>query len=217
MAVHASTSSVSSTAGAPERERDPAVHFDLAFDPLFRAAALPFGITPDRTGVEVDDERFTARFGPWLVSTRLANVLSAHVTGPYLVPKVIGGPRLSLADRGLTFATNARRGVCVQFVRPVRGIEPFGRYAHTALTVTVAEPAALAELLEVAAIRHGSIVGPDRPIPIEEVEQELSDELSGLTAAELRARARDLGISGVGKLRKAELLELLTSPELGDR
>ena len=187
------------------------MHFEFAFDPVFRAAALPFGIVPSRTGVDVDDERFTARFGSWVVSTRLANVLAAHVTGPYRPHKVIGGPRLSLSDRGLTFATNADRGVCVQFVRPVRGIDPFGRYAHTAVTVTVAEPAALAELLEVASIEHGSIIGPDRPLPIDEVEHTIADELSARTAAELRDRARALGLAGVTRLRKAELIDLLTT------
>jgi len=165
----------------------------------------------------VDDERFTARFGPWVVSTRLANVLSAHVTGPYHPAKVIGGPRLSLADRGLTFATNADQGVCVQFVRPVRGIDPIGRYAHTGLTVTVAEPAALAELLEVASIQHGSVIGHDGPMSITDIEHDVVDELSSLTAAELRDRARALGIDGVAKLRKAELLSLLTTHDAGDR
>jgi hypothetical protein len=192
------------------------VHFDFAFDPAFRVAGLPFGIVPSRAGVEVDDERFTARFGSWVVSTRLANVLSAHVTGPYHLAKVIGGPRVSMADRGLTFATNAARGVCVQFVRPVRGIDPLGRVAHPGLTVTVAEPAALAELLQVASRRHGSATGPDGPIPIDDVGQDVADELSSLTAAELRDRARALGVSGVSRLRKAELIDLLSARERGE-
>lgn len=193
-----------------DERREPAVHFDFAFDPAFRIAGLPFGIVPSRTGVEVDDERITARFGPWVVSTPLANVLAAHVTGPYHPVKVVGGPRLSLTDRGITFATNPRSGVCVQFVRPVRGLDPLGRLTHPGLTVTVAEPAALAELLEVASIQHGSIVGPDRPIPVDDVEQAIADDLTSMSAAELRARARDLGLTGVAKLRKAELVELLT-------
>jgi hypothetical protein len=191
------------------------VHFELDFDPPFRIACLPFGIVPGRTGVDVGDERFVARFGPWVVSTPLANVLAAHVTGPYLPAKVIGGPRLSFADRGLTFATNARSGVCVQFVQPVRGIDPLGRVVHPGLTVTVAEPAALAELLEIASIQHGTIVGPDRPISIEEIEHDIALDLAALTAAKLRDRARALGVRGVAKLRKAELVELLTARETG--
>ena len=198
------------------RPREPQVHFEFAFDPAFRVAALPFGIVPGRSGVDVDDERFIARFGPWVVSTPLANVLSAQVTGPYLAAKVIGGPRLSFADRGLTFATNADQGVCVRFVRPVRGIDPLGRIAHPGLTVTVAEPAALAELLEVASRRHAARTGPDEPIPIEDIEHDVADELASLTAAELRDRARALGLSGVAKLRKAELIDLLSAPEVGD-
>ena len=190
------------------------MHFAFAFDPLFRAAALPFGVVPGRTGVDVDDVRFTARFGSWVVSTRLSNVLSAQVTGPYRVAKVLGGPRVSLADRGLTFATNADRGVCVRFVRPVRGIDPTGRVLHPGLTVTVAEPAALAELLDVASQRHGT-AAHDAPIPVEEIQLDVADELTSLTAAELRQRARALGISGVAKLRKAELIELLSAPDHG--
>ena len=43
----------------------------------------------------------------------------------------------SLADRGVTFATNSRRGLCVSFVEPVHGIEPTGVLRHPAATVTV--------------------------------------------------------------------------------
>jgi hypothetical protein len=52
---------------------------------------------------------------------------------------------LSFVDDGLTFGTNARAGVCVHFDRrvgPVVGVRP-----HSALTVTVADPDGLAELL----------------------------------------------------------------------
>lgn len=190
----------------------PEVHFDFSFAPTFRLAALPFGIVPSRTGVTIDDERFTARFGAWTVSTPLANVLSAEVTGPYHVLKVIGGPHLSLRDRGLTFATTSTHGVCIRFVRPVTGLEPTGRIGHPSLTVTVDEPAALAELLEHAAARHGAAGPVDEPIPVAEIVQEANDDLNGLTAAELRGRAKDLGIAGVAKLRKAELVELLRAP-----
>lgn len=206
------TSTGSESPADPTPTQEPAVQFDFAFDRAFRAAGLAFGITPGRTGVVVDSERLTVRFGMWRVSTPLANVLSAHVTGPYNPLKVIGGPRLSLGDRGLTFATNAHQGVCIGFVRPVKGIDPLGRIAHPGLTVTVADAPALAELLERAGDRHGA-QAVDEPVPVAELVQETADELSGLTAAELRTRARDLGLTGVAKLRKAELIELLEAPE----
>lgn len=212
------------TIGAPpehEHEADPdrppsSVHFPFAFDPAFRLAALPFGIVPSRTGVDVDDERLTARFGSWVVSTPLANVLAAEVTGPYHLTKVIGGPHLSFSDRGLTFATNARQGACIRFVRPVRGIDPLGRVVHPGLTVTVADPAPLVELLDVASRHHGSH-GDVESVAIDHLEREVADELLGLSAAELRDRAKALGIRGVAKLRKAELADLLTATRSGTR
>lgn len=207
------------TTGAPPEhahEADPgrpsSVHFPFAFDPAFRLAALPFGIVPSRTGVDVDDERLTARFGSWVVSTPLSNVLAAEVTGPYHLAKVIGGPHLSFSDRGLTFATNARQGACIRFVRPVRGIDPLGRVVHPGLTVTVADPAPLVELLDVASRRLESDGdGEGASVGLDDLEREVADELIGLSAAELRDRAKALGIRGVAKLRKAELADLLTA------
>jgi hypothetical protein len=110
---------------------------------------VPFGISPGSAFVVVDPkhDRFTARFGRWCVETPLTNVVSATVTGPYWTPKTAGPPHLSLADRGLTFATNDAAGVCIEFDEPVRGIEPTGTVRHPALTVTVANPDSLRELL----------------------------------------------------------------------
>jgi hypothetical protein len=71
--------------------------------------------------------------------TPLDNVEGSQVTGPYATLLVIEPARLSIADRGLTSATNARRGLCIRFRQPVQGIEPTGRLRHPALTVTVAE------------------------------------------------------------------------------
>ena len=86
--------------------------------------------------------QLSARFGPWRLSTPLENVAGTEVTGPYQLLKVIGPPHLSLRDRGLTFATNRQRGVCIRFRRPV------GLLRHPSLTVTVADPDALARALE---------------------------------------------------------------------
>ena len=67
--------------------------------------------------------------------------------GPYAFWKTAGSARLAITDRGLTFATNGERGVLITFRTPVRGLDPFGVVRHPELTVTVAEPERLAELL----------------------------------------------------------------------
>jgi hypothetical protein len=129
-------------ARAPER-------FTFRFDRVHRVLAAPFGVTDASAFVEVDraGRRLVARYGRWYVETDLDNVAAVAVTGPYRAPKTVGPAHLSLVDRGLTFASNDDRGVCIRFREPVRGIEPFGVVRHPALTVTVAEPDALADLL----------------------------------------------------------------------
>ncbi len=121
--------------------------FDFSFDALHRAFGLPLGITPRTAGVEVDADRLGARLGLWRVSTSLGNVEGTEVSGPYSPFKTIGPAHLSVADRGLTFATNSRRGLCIRFREPVPGIEPTGRVRHPGLTVTVADIDGLAAVL----------------------------------------------------------------------
>lgn len=116
------------------------VRFDFAFEGAFRACQLPLGITPGRCWVEVSDATFTARFGAWTVETPLANISCATIAGPYSWWKVLGGPRISFADNGVTFATTAEQGVCVEFRDPVPNVYPFMKRPHPGLTVTVAEP-----------------------------------------------------------------------------
>jgi hypothetical protein len=118
----------------------PAERFEFLFDPRYRAPARLFRIGPDSAWVEVSDDRFRARFGPWRVSTPLTNVKRATITGPYAFWKTAGPARLAITDRGLTFATNGQRGVEISFVRPVRGLDPLGVLRHPELTVTVRDP-----------------------------------------------------------------------------
>ena len=118
--------------------------FPYEFDERLRIFWWPFGIRSAKDGVRVDDERFEATFGRLRLRTARSNVAGAHVTGDYRW-WTAAGARLSFADDGLTFGTNARTGVCVHFARrvgPVLGVRP-----HSALTVTVADPDGLAELL----------------------------------------------------------------------
>jgi hypothetical protein len=115
-------------------------HFEFRHDGVVGAAASAVSATPARTSVDVADGVLTVRFGPWTLSTPLTNIAEVSESGPYRPWKVAGPPRLSLADRGITFATNADRGVCVRFFNPVPGIEPTGRLRHPGMTVTVADP-----------------------------------------------------------------------------
>jgi hypothetical protein len=132
------------------------VHFGLAAPTGLPAVLGPalwgIGVRPDRDGVWLDDDLFVATFGPWRLSTPTSNVRGAHLGGPYSAWRAIG-PRLSLADGGLTFGTATDRGVCVHFREPVPGIEPTGLLRHPTLTVTVAQPGMLVEALKRARSR----------------------------------------------------------------
>lgn len=124
----------------------PPERFRFAFDPRYRRFAAPLGITPATAWVDLGDE-LDARFGAWRLRTPRANVVGAEVTGPYGFWKTAGPAHLSFSDRGLTFATNGRRGVCVRFAEPVAGIDPLGLVRHPALTLTVEDPDRLASLV----------------------------------------------------------------------
>jgi len=70
------------------------------------------------------------------------------ITGPYTFVKTAGPAHLSLADRGLTFATNGDRGVCLMMGEPIPGIDPFGLLRHPNLTLTVADCDGLADAVQ---------------------------------------------------------------------
>jgi hypothetical protein len=124
-----------------------ATRFSFRFDPTYRRLGRPFGITPERAWVELGDEQLEARYGPWRVRTARRNVASARATGPYALLKTAGPARLAITDRGLTFASNGERGVCISFRAPVAGIDPFGLIRHPELTVTVDDVDGLLEAL----------------------------------------------------------------------
>ena len=108
------------------------------------AAAFTLG---GRAFVDIEDDVLTVRYGPWTLATPVTNVKGASITGPYHLWKVVGPPRLSLRDRGVSFATSTERGVCILFHRPVHAIEPTGVVRHPGVTVTVDDPEALVAAL----------------------------------------------------------------------
>jgi hypothetical protein len=124
-------------------EQMTAQRFSFRFAPAHRVAALPFGVLPSTTWVGVDETRLRARFGFWTLDTPRANVKHVTTTGDYSFLRTAGPAHLSLADHGVTFATNAERGVCVQFHEPVRVLDPTGHLRHPGATFTVADPDAL--------------------------------------------------------------------------
>ena len=185
-----------------------AIEFEFRFQRAFRLAALPFGVRPHNSLVCVVDDELIAAFGPWHVRTPLSNIAGATATGDYWWPRVIGPAHLSLSDGGLTFASNPDAGVCIQFHRPIRGIEPTGLLRHGSLTVTVADVPGLVELLDRSAHDERRTHTPDDPT-VEDLMAEVHDDLTAMTAAELRQRARERGLTGVAKRSKAELIDLL--------
>lgn len=122
--------------------------FEFAFEGRYRLPALLFGVMPATARVVVTEDELLVRFGPWRLRTALTNVSGTQVSTGYAWHRTAGPAHLSLADHGVTFATNSRRGLCVSFVEPVRAIEPTGRLRHPAATLTVAEPEALAAALK---------------------------------------------------------------------
>ena len=132
----------------PPRLPDLEVRFEFRFEGTVGRAARLCGASPSSAGVYVDGDDLVIRYGPWTLATTLDNVDGATESGPYRWWKVAGPPRLSLADRGVTFATTAAGGVCIQFKDPVPAALPAGVLRHPAATVTVADPDGLVRLLD---------------------------------------------------------------------
>jgi hypothetical protein len=129
----------------PPRVEQPATEsFLFRFDPLMLPAAAAAGVLPAMTGIDVGED-VRIRFGIWGMTFPRAAVTGVEVTGPYSLLKVVGPPRLSLADGGITFATSRQKGLCICLAEPQPGPYPFLR--HRGVTVTVESPEALAEAL----------------------------------------------------------------------
>jgi hypothetical protein len=119
--------------------------FPYRYEPRLIPIWLPFRVWPSAQGVTVTDGgRLIARFGPLRIEAPLSQVVHAHVTGPYRWWTAVGA-RLSLADDGVTFGTNAAEGACIHFEPRVRSV--LGLRDHSALTVTVADSQGLVDAI----------------------------------------------------------------------
>ena len=121
------------------------MRFPFAFTTAYLTAGAPFGVTPWTAWVDVGTD-LHVRFGPWSLTTPRTNVVGAELSGDYAFVKTAGPAHLSFSDRGVTFATNGERGLCVRFREPVRALWPL---RHPGATLTVADPPALAAALQV--------------------------------------------------------------------
>lgn len=127
--------------------------FSFRFDDRYALLLLPFGATPARCSLTVDDTWLVARFGWFTLKTPRSNVAGAEVTGPHQPVKALG-VRMSLSDRGLTFGSSAQRTTCIRFHEPVR-VRPVDVAGHPGLTVSVDRPEQLAALLNGGAPADG--------------------------------------------------------------
>jgi hypothetical protein len=123
------------------------MEFPFRWATPYRVLAAPFGVTPGRAFVRVGAGVFEVRFGPWHLETPIANVTSCEETTGYSLLRTAGPAHVSFADRGVTFATNGERGLCVRFATPVPALDPLGRIRHPAATVTVEDLAGLERAL----------------------------------------------------------------------
>jgi hypothetical protein len=133
--------------------------FDFAREDALAAASRVVGVTDDNAFVEIEEDELHVSFGPWQLRTALDNVTGAETTGPYKWWKVAGPPHVSLADRGITFATSTQGGVCIHFREAVAAALPVGLVTHPSATVTVADAADLAATLERIAKRAARAKG----------------------------------------------------------
>lgn len=112
--------------------------FDFAFDKWFMPGLVLLGVTPMTAYADLSEAGLSVRFGFWKLETELSNITCFKVTEDYTWYKAIGA-RGSFVDRGLTFGTNAERGVCVKFAKPIPALVPGDIMPHPGLTMTLAD------------------------------------------------------------------------------
>ena len=121
--------------------------FRLRLDAPWRWLLRLIGVRPGAAQVELTgDGRLVSTYGLFSVETTIDNVCRYQRTGPYQWWKAIG-PRRSLADRGFTFGTSSRAGICLCFDEQLEsGYVRGGRMES--LTVMVEDADGLASALE---------------------------------------------------------------------
>ena len=119
--------------------------FSYRFDNRWRPLFAVLGLKPSDGVTLTGDDRLVATYGWVKVETPLTNVDYTEVTGPHRWYTAVG-LRLSFADDGLTMGTNHRSGLCIAFRQRIPRV--IGFRDHSALWVSVADPAGLAAAID---------------------------------------------------------------------
>ncbi len=118
-----------------------AMYFPYRLDKRWNALFFALSVD-DKDGVTITGKgELIATFGRFKVKTTLDNIDHTLVTGPHRWYTAVG-LRLSLADDGLTFGTNHRKGLSIAFVEKIPKVIGFRK--HSTLWVSVADPEGLA-------------------------------------------------------------------------
>lgn len=117
------------------------MHFPYRFDRRWRVLFWALGVSKN-DGVSIyDNGDLVATFGRFKVTTKKNNIRRSFVTGPHRWYTAVG-LRLSLTEDSITFGTNHKKGLSIEFVQKVRPVIGFRR--HSTLWVSVADPEGLA-------------------------------------------------------------------------
>lgn len=125
------------------------VQFGFAIESKYAPLLLAFGVRKDAAWLRIDDDRLEVKFGLFGLATPLENVTGYQLSGDYKAYRAIG-IRTSLKDRGVTFGSTTKRGLCMTFAEAVT-VKPGIGLDHPGMTVTVDDVDGLAAELE----RHG--------------------------------------------------------------
>lgn len=120
--------------------------FGFAIESRYAPLLLAFGVRRGASWVRVDDDHLTVKFGFFGLETPIENVTGYQLSGDYKAYRAIG-IRTSLKDRGVTFGSTTKRGLCVTFAEAVP-VKPGIGLDHPGMTVTVDDVEGLAAELE---------------------------------------------------------------------
>ncbi len=122
------------------------MQFGFAIESKYAPFLLAFGVREDAAWLRIADDQLEVKFGFFGLSTPMDNITGYQLSGDYKAYRAIG-IRTSLADRGVTFGSTTKRGLCVTFAEPV-SVKPGIGLNHPGMTVTVDDVDGLAAELE---------------------------------------------------------------------